>query len=249
MLCKYEIELDIKEEKNYKIYNWGSLLQGVIMESINSEYAEKLHNMKINTYTQYVYLREDNEYVWVISTLDNEAYNNIIENYINKVDSVYVKHKNLEIKFKSKKEVSKIEIDELFKKWYFNEEINNRVKIKILTPVSYKNMDGQYQIIPSIEYIIPNIINRWNAIAGFNQMDKEVVDKYIERTYIEKYNLKSVKFGLEGMNINSFIGSLTLKINANDTMINLLNMLFEFAEYSGIGIKVSMGMGGIKYEK
>lgn len=249
MLCKYEIELDIKEEKNYKIYNWGSLFQGVIMENINSEYAEKLHNMKINTYTQYVYLREDNEYVWVISTLDNEAYNNIIQNYINKVDSVYIKHKNLEIKFKSKKEVSKIEIDELFKKWYFNEEINNRVKIKILTPVSYKNANGQYQIIPNIEHIIPNIINRWNAIAGLNQMDKEVVDKYIERTYIERYNLKSVKFGLEGMNVNSFIGSLTLKINANDTMINLLNMLFEFAEYSGIGIKVSMGMGGINYEK
>jgi len=61
-----------------------------------------------------------------------------------------------------------------------------------------------------------------------------------------RYDLKSVSFSLEGVKIPSFIGKITIKLHGTDTMANFVNMLFEFGEYSGVGIKTSLGMGYMK---
>lgn len=63
---------------NAKInYKQSSNLQGVIMETISSEYAGALHNNRVNPYSQFV-VRENNSIVWYIKTLTEEAYKNII---------------------------------------------------------------------------------------------------------------------------------------------------------------------------
>lgn len=247
MLVKYEFELEIKEENNYKIYNWGSLFQGLIMESIPSELADKFHNERYNPYSQYIYYKE-NKYIWCVSIIGEEIYKSLFEDFLLKVDKLYLKHKNLEINILSKNLVSKIELKELFKKWYFNENANNRIIINFKTPASYK-VNNTYQIIPNTDYILGNLVNKWNYFNKENQINDEILEEYKKKIYIEKYNLRSVKFGLEGININSFIGTIGIKIKANETMTNILNMLIEFGEYVGLGIKSSMGMGGIEIGK
>lgn len=246
MLRRYEIILDIKE-KDYNIYNYSSLLQGCIMENIPTKFAEILHNMHFNLYSQYVF-NKDNKCIWSITTIGEEAYKNIIEDYILNVDSVNIKHKNMVIDILEKKLVSQIDFQELFKKWYFNTNPSNRILINLKTPVSYK-VNNRYQIIPDISNILSNLVNKWNSFNEKNQISEEILEEYINRTYIESYNLKSTKFSIEGIRINSFIGRIGIKINSNETMMNLLNMLFEFAEYVGIGIKSSAGMGGIEIVK
>lgn len=51
---------------------------------------------------------------------------------------------------------------------------------------------------------------------------------------------------MEGITIPSFIGSVKLKCTGNRKFRSLVNMLLKFGEYSGAGIKNSMGMGAIK---
>ena len=51
---------------------------------------------------------------------------------------------------------------------------------------------------------------------------------------------------MEKVKIPAFIGKITIKLTGTKTMTNFANMLFEFGEYSGIGIKTSLGMGCIK---
>jgi CRISPR-associated endoribonuclease Cas6 len=117
-----------------------------------------------------------------------------------------------------------------------------------LTPVSYKS-DGFYQIIPSVDKIIANLINKWNEFEESNKLEEDVLQEYLSRSFISKYKLKSTRFYIEQTKIPSYIGELEISTTANTTMKNILSMLFEFAEYSGIGIKTSIGMGGIKVEK
>lgn len=244
MLVAYEFKLDIAEEKNYKIYNWGSIMQGVLLEEIDSEYVEKLHNMKYNPYSQYIYLNENGEYIWRVNTIGEEAYDKILnENILNK-DVIFIKNKDLEIKILEKRLISKTDMKELFKKWFIKDDSVNRIRYKILTPVSYKD-DNKYLIIPDIRLILSNIINKWNAFST-NDIDKSIFEEYLLKTFISNYNIRTTNFYLENVRIKSYIGEIEITIKANQMMTNILNLLFEFAEYSGLGIKTSMGMGGIK---
>ncbi len=242
MLVAYELKLDIENEENYRIYNWGSIMQGVLIENLDSNYIEKLHNQKYNPYSQYIFMR-NNEYIWRINTLDDEAYEKILENNILKKDEIFLKQKNIKIRIKDKKLINKINIDDLFRKWFISDSDLNKVKYKINTPVSYKE-DNQYQIIPCIDLILKNLINKWNAFSK-NYLDKNIYEEYVKRVYISNYNIKSTVFYIERVKIKSYIGTIEISINANQMMKNILQMLFEFGEYAGLGIKTSMGMGGI----
>lgn len=243
MLVSYELKLKINDLKNYKIYNWGSVLQGVLLEDIESQYVEKLHNMKYNPYSQYIYLNEDNEYVWRINTIGEEAYNNILKNNILNKQFIVVKQKDIQIDIIEKKLISFTNINELFKKWFICNDASNTIRYKILTPVSYK-INNKYVIVPDIDMILSNIINKWNSFST-NHIDKDIYEEYILKTFISNYNIRTTTFYIEQVKIKSYIGEIEIKINANQMMTNILNLLFEFAQYSGLGIKTSMGMGGI----
>lgn len=69
MFNKLTIEL-----KNDKKLDFGisSLMQGVMMELIDSEYAETLHEQGLNPYTQHVKF-QDGSIKWIISTLTEES--------------------------------------------------------------------------------------------------------------------------------------------------------------------------------
>ena len=58
LLVIYELKLKINELNNYKIYNWGSLMQGILLENINRDYVGKLHTAKYNPYSQYIYMNK-----------------------------------------------------------------------------------------------------------------------------------------------------------------------------------------------
>lgn len=244
MLVSYEFKLDIKEEKNYKIYNWGSALQGVLLENIDNEYVDKLHNTKYNPYSQYVFLNKDHEYIWRISTIGKEAFCKIFRDNILNRDKIFIKNKNLEIKILEKQMTSTIELDELFKKWFIVKENLNKIKYKIITPISYK-YDNKYLIIPDIGIILSNLINKWNAFSN-NSIDKNAYEEYLQRTFISNYNTRSTTYSIEKIKIKGYIGEIEITTKSNNIMTNILNMLFDFAEYTGLGIKTSMGMGGIK---
>jgi CRISPR/Cas system endoribonuclease Cas6 (RAMP superfamily) len=38
---------------------------------------------------------------------------------------------------------------------------------------------------------------------------------------------------------------MTIRVNCSSTTVKLVNMLVDFAEYSGVGIKNALGMGGL----
>ena len=78
--------------------------------------------------------------------------------------------------------------------------------------------------------------------------DEEVFEHIITHSSIIKYNLKSYKYNLEKVTINSFIGNLSILLKGPNELQTICNLLVEYAQYCGIGAKTSMGMGGVKFE-
>ena len=92
MYAELRIELDPSVQISYQ---QSSNLQGVIMEQIDTEYAQKLHESKLNPYSQYL-LKENGKINWYIKTTSEEAYEKIILP-MSKLSEITVKKKEMTI--------------------------------------------------------------------------------------------------------------------------------------------------------
>ena len=93
-------------------------------------------------------------------------------------------------------------------------------------------------------------MNKYSAsFENMEMFDEDALKEMEESIEISNYRLKSCYFPIEGVKISSFMGNISLKINGSDTLKRYTKMLLQFGEYSGVGIKTSMGMGAIQLRR
>lgn len=72
MLTQVEIELQLPEGMKLN-QSMGSVMQGVLMEKTDSEWAERMHQMEVRPYSQYV-IWQDGKALWRLQALTDEAW-------------------------------------------------------------------------------------------------------------------------------------------------------------------------------
>ena len=242
-----ELKFAIESESGMRfVPSKGSLFQGVIMQLIDPDYAELLHNQGIRPYSQYVKTIEDKSY-WCIRTLNKEAYEKIILPMCEKeIDSVTIEHNDEKILLKDKKLIT-VPFSNLIDEFY-ESDAGCIYDIEFLTPTSFKR-DGRYSFYPEVYAIYNSLMKKMDSVTDQSMISHETLDQLSANSEIVGYNLKSVAFGVEGVKIPSFIGRITIRIRGPQTMNNFARMLFEFGDFSGVGIKNAMGMGAIKVQE
>lgn len=222
--------------------NMGSLFHGYIMKNIDTAFAAYFHNNTTNPFTSYVYWdREKQKYYWRITTFNKKAYDMIVSYFIeNTIESIYLEHKELEIFIKSFS-LYKTSFEEI----YLNNE--NRNKINFLTPTAFKS-NGIIQIFPNISTLLMGVINKINQHSDTVKLeDEKIINELLENVYIDEYNLRTRYFYMEQIRVKGFIGNMSLKLKNKDPMLTqLLNFLLLSSEYTGLGIKTALGMGGVR---
>lgn len=244
MLTKIKIILDLPTGAEFGV-NKSSLLHGVIMDTITEEYAEAMHSSSLKPYSQNLSRNNDGMWVWSISTLTDEAAEQIIEP-VAKLNEFIIKHNFLKVNIKSK-EIIKESYDSLFEKNYYDTEPSRYVSFDIFTPVSFKE-NGKYINMPNPQMIIANLIHRYDAFSNHTEIyDERLMSELSDRLFISNYDLKSTAFCLENIKLPAFRGKLTLKVLGGRSMVSLVNMLADFSEFSGLGIKTALGMGAVSH--
>ncbi len=238
MLAKIKMEL---EGEGLNI-NMGSLFHGYMMRKIDSAFAEYFHHNSTNPFTSCVYKEKDSKkFFWKITTYNKKAYDMIVPYFLeDKVINIYLENKNLEVTVKSFSLV-KTSFEDL----YLNEERKN--KLNLITPTSFKS-DGYTRIFPNISTLMMGVINKINHHSDTVKLeDEKIISEFLEKVYIHDYNLRTQVFHLEKVKVKGFIGSMNLGITENNpVLINMLNFLIHASEYTGLGIKTALGMGGIE---
>ena len=240
MITQLRIDFCNDTELNY---NMSSLMQGIIMENVSPEFAEKEHISEIRSYSQYLTNR-DGAWTWVINTLTDEAKKNIIDR-ISRTEKFYIKNKDMYLSAEST-EIKTTNFDELFEgNYYLDEKQPRYVRMAFITPTAFKS-SGAYINYPTVKLLLASMINKYNALSDVTELgDNDLAEKLAECVSISNYNLHSTVFHLEGVKIPAFLGHVTLRVNGSKNMISTVNMLAEFAQYSGIGIKSAIGMGAV----
>ena len=240
MLAQINMELESKELN----INMASLFHGYLMENIDSAYAEYFHYNTTNPFTSCIFKdTKEDKFFWRVTTFSQKAYDMLMSYFSKGIpEKIYLKNKDLEINVKSFS-IQKKSYEDLFL------EATERKRIKLMSPTSFKS-DGITHIFPNISTLISGVIAKINQHSETAELeDKKIVNELLEKVYIKDYNLRTKIFHLESIKIKGFIGNMDLAIKGEDrTLANILNFLILMSEYTGLGIKTSLGMGGVKVE-
>lgn len=249
MLRTIKILLEPAREEKYH-YNMASLFHGILMEKIETEYAGYLHESGYKPFSQFLtQLDGGKHWLWTINTLSKQAWQGMGKLLLqDNLTEFILKDKDLRLIIKEKKETESISYQDLTREFYLNQNPKRNIKIRFLTPCSFKSAN-QYVIFPDLALIYQSLINKYDAFADdFSLKSAEALQHLSRHTKISNYRLRSTRYYLERIKIPSFMGELDLVVSGPETMVSLANLLFCFGQYSGIGIKTALGMGAISIE-
>ena len=244
MLSRLVIQLQGKPNNTYYRY-LGSSMQGVLMEFLDMGYASAMHANQLHPYSQYVESRRsDGSVRWVICALNQEADEQIVRRIKDQIgNEIYIDHHDEYLKVCGLTE-ERISYKELTESYFFGNH-ERTIRICFLTPSSFKQ-NGQYQIFPSVRLIFQSLMNRFDVCAPDQRIGSDdLLQHFEDHAQIVRYQLKSSTFYAEGVRIPGFTGQVTINISGPGQMVNLAWLLAAFGEYSGVGIKTAMGMGGM----
>lgn len=222
-------------------------LQGVLMGLAVDEYAQWLHQLPFNPYSQFCSNgKKPGAYLWRVNALTDHAAEQLLQP-LAKMESIKLKRfdASLSVRKVTSEAVSLKSLTDMI---YQGEE-EAKVKVQFLTPTAFKSK-GEYVIMPSLRLIIQNLLMRYNQVYdGSKEVDEDTLSYVSQHMRIVSYNLHSQYFenvAGGGKRIPAFVGAATAHVKGAPTMVGLVRMLLTFGEYSGVGIKTSMGMGGMK---
>ncbi|MCM1415501.1 MAG: CRISPR-associated endoribonuclease Cas6 [bacterium] len=227
-------------------YYQSSNMQGVLMEQLESAYAEQLHESRLKPYSQYIIGGSQKE--WVVTTLTQEAYQKVIRPLMaESFQTFHIEKRGMHVNIQAK-EIKTIDKKVLLDEFY-SEEYDRYLHLEFLTPTAFKS-NGQYVIMPDIRLIFQSLMNKYSTASDDMDMyDAETLEQLIYSSKIVQYRLRSTSFPLEGVKIPAFKGELSIKITGSSTMAKYARLLVRFGEYSGVGIKTAIGMGALQMKK
>lgn len=238
-------ELKMKLECEGLNYRMSSNMHGYIMETIRTEYAEYLHTLQVNPFSQCL-VKEGNNVIWYIKTFTEEAYHEIIIP-ISKVEQFTLKKGTMNVQVKDK-QIKTEKIENMMEEFY-QANSGRYIEIEFQTPTAFKS-NGKYAFYPDLMLIFNSLMNRYSAIdKSMSMKDEETLNQLVDSSEIVRYKIRTVPFPMEGLNITGFQGDICIKIKGGSTMATFAKLLFRIGEYLGVGIKTGLGMGSIKIKE
>ena len=123
-------------------------------------------------------------------------------------------------------------------------------RLTVRTPAAFKSR-GRYQILPTQRLILQSLIKQWNGCfpgCPIEDEDGQGMETIAAGLLCRGYQLRDQSYFLKGNHVPGFVGSLTLDSTClSGFHRTLADALLYFSGYSGIGIKTTLGMGGIRH--
>lgn len=236
---------DNRELAPFQASSLGPYLQGVLMEHIDSEYASWLHAQPFNPYSQYCLVGPDKKTLsWHVNTLSEEAFRQIALP-LQQIEGFEIRSTGMALKVESLT-VSSIGQRELTDMIYGAQD--RRIRMEFTTPTAFKRANS-YVFMPDVRSVFQNLLMRYYQVyEGSNEVEEETLRYLEQHISITSYRLQSRYFDhVSGRaKIPGFVGTVTLGLGGPQQVCGLAHMLARFGEYAGIGIKTSMGMGGMR---
>jgi len=243
MLQKITLKLTYKGEAKAS-YNWGSMMHGVLMELLPADAAETFHENSLRPFSQYVLPLGESIIEWNIG-LWGDGISDVVAKAILPVNTLEIKHKGILLNVCSSERQNLSERD-FMARFFETENPCRKYELEFLTPCTHKSA-GKHVLFPTTDLMVQSLCMRFNAYSQeYSLDDPEAMKQIAENMRIVKYSLHSAQYHLDGTKVTGYAGRIVLYISGPEQLVRLAGMLLSFSEYSGIGVKTSLGMGGCR---
>lgn len=222
----------------------SSLFQGVLMEVIDPDYAEELHQSRVHPYSQNLEVKEEH-LIWTVNALNREAEEHILHPLKDEhFQKILLTNKGEKFAVENK-EIRELSFRELENRFYLG-ECNRVLRVQFTTPTSFKT-GGRYMIYPTARLLFQSLMKRYDACSEESMIySDEILDELASSAELIGYRLRSTSFHMEGIKIPSFTGIASVRLHGPQQLVNVAWMLAEFGIFSGVGIKTGAGMGALR---
>lgn len=242
MITQYVITL--KTIQGHPLYSDSAYrLYAYLLEKLPQEDALWLHEEGSRTISQYLRFDKENSlYIWTVNILADPVVE-ILSPLLDSMVEVSIENQSFSVLDKT---IRKITAELLLHK--ARKMTGNKRTLSFLTTTAFKQ-NGRYVIFPQERLILQSLILRWNEVFPMYMLDDEdAFNAILSGIHIVDYQLRTSRFHLKGVRIPGFIGSCVIEARLALPLMELWNTLMLFADYSGIGIKSGLGMGGLQIQ-
>ena len=172
-----EIRMQLETDKADFGYYQSSNMQGILMEQLDTGYAESLHKPGLKPYSQYVLGGVQKE--WVVKTVTAEAYQKIIMPLLKESFTEFtLDKKEIKVKIQSKSLKTRRKQDLLEE--FYSASCDRYLELEFITPTAFKS-EGRYINMPDMRYIYQSLMNKYSASSeDMGMYDEETLEQLVE---------------------------------------------------------------------
>jgi len=221
--------------------SWGTLMHGMLMEHLRGSWPHLLHEDTGRPVSQWVEPLGPKELDWHVQIMDDNLAVCFLES-CQKGDEWFCQHNGSRMVIEDLTVVSE-SLQDYIQRKMDEPGVSPMITLTFKTATTHKSQ-GKYVLFPSVELIANSLRNRLCETDESIALPDEHLKLLTEHTQIYQYQLQSARFGLEGSWIKGYTGTVVLKLTGPEEFIRFGNMLYGLAQWYGIGIKTTLGMGG-----
>lgn len=239
---KITISYRLTEKYDYRI---ATFFYAWLMDKVDVNFAESLHQTGINPISISAYKDIGTGYL-EINLLTQEAIDQVADILLDEDFKSFELRSTDQKRYEvTDKKVESLTQEQLAKIFYLTD--SDRVfRVYLQVSTAFKT-EGYYYNLPDVRLFFQSLMLKYNAIfEQTEKIDTDLLDEICRTVQIAGFNIRSQRFYLHKAYINGFLGKVTFISHGNQTLTNYINMLLKFGEYSGVGVKTSLGMGSFK---
>lgn len=220
---------------------WAYPLYASLLERLPASVGIRQHDGERTGVSQFVRCVGDGRLVWQVSLLGEEA-EEIFAPILEEMDCCTLRREHATLRLRQRRVLRISAVEELLSRPY-----PARRQLRFVTPTAFKSRKA-YDVLPTPERIMQSLIRRWNVCipqCPIEDEDGEGTAMLARDLRCCGLQLRDCGYSLKGQVIPGTVGTMTLENRHSGFTAQLAHGLLTFAAFSGVGIKTTLGMGGV----
>lgn len=224
---------------------WGYHLYAALLVRLPGDFGRRVHENGTSPISQFISPGEG-ALCWSVTLLGEEA-EGLVGPVLERGEPFALQKDGVVLTPALKDREQAADADELFLRGAAGGRFH---RLEICTPAAFKSR-GQYLNLPTPRLILQSLMKKWNGCfpeCPIVDEDGQGMEAMAEGLTFREFRLRDAVYSLKGSPIPGFRGTLTLENRLSGFHRELAGALLVFSGFSGVGIKTTLGMGGIRHK-
>jgi CRISPR-associated endoribonuclease Cas6 len=223
---------------------WGYRLYAALLEHAPPAFGAAAHQGTLTPVSQFLLPQRD-ALRWTVNLLGAES-EAALSGVVEGLDTLFLSKDQVTLQVMHIERQTVADVDALFAA---SAAYSGLHALCFQTATAFKSQ-GQYLSLPTTRLILQSLTQKWNGCmteCPIEDEDGQGMEALAAGLQMRDFRLQSRLYHLKGRPIPGFTGTMTLENRLTGFHRTLADALLLFSSYAGVGIKTTLGMGGVTH--